>query len=90
VSFVFTGPTEGEPQFLAAPAEYVLHGVGALSRVAECHRGVAVCLLPYRMNAFTEKINPLQLKESLASGKPVLSTQGERALRNADEESGRK
>jgi glycosyltransferase involved in cell wall biosynthesis len=37
-------------------------------------RGGKACLLPYRLNELTRKINPLKLKEYLASGKPVVSS----------------
>jgi glycosyltransferase involved in cell wall biosynthesis len=33
-----------------------------------------VCIIPYLVNEFTENINPLKLKEYLATGKPVVST----------------
>lgn len=33
-----------------------------------------VCIIPYLVNGFTENINPLKLKEYLATGKPVVST----------------
>jgi glycosyltransferase involved in cell wall biosynthesis len=32
------------------------------------------CILPYKINKLTDNINPLKLKEYLATGKPVIST----------------
>jgi glycosyltransferase involved in cell wall biosynthesis len=33
-----------------------------------------VCMIPYRLNEFTNNVSPLKLYEYLAAGKPVVST----------------
>ena len=43
-----------------------------------------VCLLPYKVDASTVNINPLKLKEYLATGKPVVSTPLPEAVKLAD------
>jgi glycosyltransferase involved in cell wall biosynthesis len=37
-------------------------------------KGFDVCIMPYALNALTHNINPLKMKEYLATGKPVVST----------------
>ena len=36
--------------------------------------GLDVCLVPYRVNAYTEGVSPIKLYEYLAMGKPVVTT----------------
>ncbi len=36
--------------------------------------GWDICMLPYKIDVLTESINPLKLKEYLATGKPIIST----------------
>lgn len=43
-----------------------------------------VCIIPYVINKLTENINPLKLKEYLATGKPVVSTPLPEAVKFAD------
>jgi glycosyltransferase involved in cell wall biosynthesis len=38
-------------------------------------KGFDVCMIPYRLNQFTEAIMPLKLTEYLATGKPCVSTE---------------
>jgi glycosyltransferase involved in cell wall biosynthesis len=37
-------------------------------------RAIDVCVVPHRMTAFTESLNPIKLWEYLAVGKPIVST----------------
>ena len=74
VSFVFTGPTEGDLSSLRRLPNTYFSGSVPYPELPSVIAGWRACFLPYRMNALTEKINPLKLKEYLASGKPVVST----------------
>ncbi len=74
VSFVITGPTEGGMGSLGELENVHFTGPVAYDELPAVVSGWKACLLPYRINALTENINPLKLKEYLASGKPVLST----------------
>ncbi len=84
ISFVFTGPVEGRLRSLQALPNIHLTGSVPYDDLPSIVRGWRACLLPYRINALTEKINPLKLKEYLASGKPVLSTPLPEAVRLSD------
>ena len=44
-------------------------------------KGMDVCLIPYRIDAFTRGISPLKLFEYLAVGRPVVSTPLEESKR---------
>jgi len=43
-----------------------------------------VCLIPYRVNAYTEELSPIKLYEGLALGKPVVATDLPYLRREAD------
>jgi UDP-galactopyranose mutase len=79
-SFVFVGPVQREPTTQAAVAE--------LGRRANVHflsfrppqalpafaQHFDVCVMPYRVNHYTNQIYPLKLHEYLASGRPTVGT----------------
>jgi glycosyltransferase involved in cell wall biosynthesis len=44
------------------------------SRIPGFMRTFDVCIVPHRMTAFTESLNPIKLWEYLAAGKPIVST----------------
>lgn len=44
------------------------------SRIPDFMRAFDVCIVPHRMTAFTESLNPIKLWEYLAAGKPIVST----------------
>jgi len=74
VSFVITGPVEGD----TAPAKLGpnVHFTGPVPyrELPSVVTGWSACLLPYRLNDLTRKINPLKLREYVATGKPVVSS----------------
>jgi glycosyltransferase involved in cell wall biosynthesis len=74
VSFVFTGPVESCPRSLRERKNMRFTGPVPYAELPAVVRGWKACLLPYRLNELTRKINPLKLKEYLATGKPVIST----------------
>jgi len=84
VSFVLTGPTEGDLGSWRSLPNIHLTGPVPYRELPSIVAGWHACFLPYRINALTEKINPLKLKEYLACGKPVLSTALPEAVRLSD------
>ena len=53
-----------------------VHRVPAVpyARIPDFMRAFDVCIVPHRMTAFTESLNPIKLWEYLAAGKPIVST----------------
>ena len=75
VSFVFVGPYDRR---VVAPMKRLpnVHFLGPrpFEEVPACLRAMDVCLMPHRVDAFTQSMNPLKLYEYLACGRPVVST----------------
>jgi glycosyltransferase involved in cell wall biosynthesis len=77
-SFVFVGPVQDEPTTLAAVAELGrranVHFLGL--RPPEALPAYAqhfdACIMPYRVNHYTNRIYPLKLHEYLATGRPTV------------------
>ena len=74
VSFVFTGPTQANISTLKMHPNIFFTGAVPYEELPGVVKGWDACLLPYHLNALTRNINPLKLKEYLATGKPVIST----------------
>jgi glycosyltransferase involved in cell wall biosynthesis len=74
VSFVFTGPIQANVATLRQVPNVYFTGAVAYEELPAVLQGWEACLLPYHYNALTVNINPLKLKEYLASGKPVIAT----------------
>lgn len=71
---VLVGPIDQVPSGLRAEANIrAIPGV-PYARVPEALASFDVAILPYARNALTDSINPLKLREYLASGRPVVST----------------
>lgn len=79
-SFVFVGPVQREATTLAAVAELGrranVHFLGfkAPEALAAYPQHFDVCMMPYRINHYTNQIYPLKLHEYLASGQPTVGT----------------
>jgi glycosyltransferase involved in cell wall biosynthesis len=79
-SFVFVGPIQREATTLAAVAELGrranVHFLGfkPLQELAAYPQHFDVCIMPYRINHYTNQIYPLKLHEYLASGRPTVGT----------------
>ncbi len=85
-SFLFVGPTSAQPEPMA--------GVAMLKRFPNCHfvgskrvqelpgyvQQFDVCLMPYRVDSYTNSIYPLKLHDYLATGRPVVSSRIRTAL----------
>lgn len=74
ISFVITGPAQGRFHDLKHQPNIYFTGPVPYAELPQIVRGWKACLLPYRVNALTTNINPLKLKEYLASKKPVIAT----------------
>jgi UDP-galactopyranose mutase len=74
-SFELAGPVaHGAGQALAGLANVSMLGVLAQSEVPSLIASAAVCLMPYRVNEYTNNLFPVKLVEYLAAGRPVVST----------------
>jgi teichuronic acid biosynthesis glycosyltransferase TuaH len=51
-----------------------LMGPRRYDELPQLMRGFDACIVPHRMTAFTESLNPIKLWEYLAAGKPIVST----------------
>ncbi|HSI13298.1 MAG TPA: glycosyltransferase [Chthoniobacter sp.] len=76
-SIVLVGPNHLSPDQVArleARGNVHLCGPVPYARVPQIMRAFDVCIVPHRMTAFTESLNPIKLWEYLAAGKPIVST----------------
>ena len=79
-SFVFVGPVQRKATTLAAVAKLGrranVHFLGfrAPQALAAYPQHFDVCIMPYRLNHYTDQIYPLKLHEYLASGQPTVGT----------------
>lgn len=74
VSFIITGPVEVDISHLNTYPNVYFTGAIPYRELPEMVKGWDACMLPYKINSLTESINPLKLKEYIATGKPVLAT----------------
>lgn len=72
---VLLGPTDAapDPRLSAEPNLRLVPGV-PYARLPEALAAFDVAILPYVRNDLTRSINPLKLREYLASGKPIVAT----------------
>jgi hypothetical protein len=74
ISFVITGRVEVDTHPLDTLPNVYFTGQVPYEALPSVVAGWSACLLPYVQNELTEAINPLKLKEYLATGKTVIST----------------
>lgn len=74
VSFVMTGHVVTDISKLEIIPNIYLTGPVSYNELPAIVAGWNVCMLPYKINNLAQSINPLKLKEYLATGKPVIST----------------
>jgi glycosyltransferase involved in cell wall biosynthesis len=76
-SFVFLGPTTSDrplgDRLPLAPNVHILRPV-PYERLPHYLAGFDVCILPNRINAYTDGNDPLKLYDYLATGKPIVAT----------------
>jgi UDP-galactopyranose mutase len=79
-SFVFVGPIQREARTVDAVARLGrranVHflGLRSLEALAAYPQHFDVCIMPYRLNHYTDQIYPLKLHEYLAGGRPTVGT----------------
>ena len=79
-SFVFVGPRSPHLEILPVIEElssfHNVYFLGCKSprELASYPQHFDACIMPYRVNAYTNNIYPMKLHEYLASGKPVVSS----------------
>ncbi|WP_022854458.1 glycosyltransferase [Thermodesulfatator atlanticus] len=73
VSFVFIGRNEIDLTSFSKFANFFHVGPVPYEKVPNVLQELDVLILPYLVNEFTKTINPLKLKEYLASGKPIVA-----------------
>lgn len=86
-SIVLVGPVKGHRVNIAplyAQANVHLLGPKPYGDVPRYVAALDVCLIPYRINAYTRGLSPIKLYEYLAMGKPVVSTNLPYVRREAD------
>ncbi len=72
--FVFVGPHDATPDARLSLPNVRRFGAVPYARLPEALASFDVALLPYVRSELTRSINPLKLREYLASGKPVVAT----------------
>ena len=86
-SFVFVGPRSPHPEIVPITRELSCHpnvhflGGRSPRDLAAYLQHFDVCIMPYRVDGYTNQIYPLKMHEYLASGQPVVSSPI-RSLRN--------
>ncbi len=79
-SFVFVGPKSPHPEIDAAIQKLESYknvhflGLKPTHELAAYPQHFDVCIMPYRVDAYTNNIYPLKLHEYLASGRPTISS----------------
>ena len=74
VSFVITGQVEADISALSRQVNIHFTGPVAYEALPAMVKGWDGCMLFYRVNDLTDAIQPLKLKEYLATGKPIFVT----------------
>jgi len=72
VNFVFIGRQEIEVSFLKEYSNFYILSPIPYSEVPLMLKSMDILMLPYKINEFTQTINPLKLKEYLSSSKKVI------------------
>lgn len=74
VSFVITGNAETETAGLRSIRNIHFTGAIPYPELPSMAGGWDACMLPYKVNRLTDAIQPLKLKEYMATGRPIIST----------------
>jgi uncharacterized SAM-binding protein YcdF (DUF218 family) len=74
-SIVFIGPVQTDVSEIADFENVFLLGQKEFSILARYIAAFDVCIIPYKINAYTSTVFPSKLNEYLAMGKPVVSTE---------------
>ncbi len=71
--WVFLGPTQFFPRQLKEKKNVICRPSVEYSVLPEHLKAIDILFLPYKINSLTQALNPLKLRECLATGKPVVS-----------------
>ncbi|MCU7924763.1 MAG: glycosyltransferase [Candidatus Thiodiazotropha sp. (ex Dulcina madagascariensis)] len=74
VSFIITGSVDTDIRDLRSISNIYFTGSVPYKELPQLISSWDICMLPYKINELTNAIQPLKIKEYLASGKPVIST----------------
>jgi glycosyltransferase involved in cell wall biosynthesis len=74
-SFALIGPIMADIRELAACRNVWLPGPMSHTDIVRCMSAFDVGIIPYVINAFTSSLMPMKLKEYLAAGLPIVSTE---------------
>lgn len=74
ISFVITGDIVTDVTMLKKFTNIHFTGKISYDELPAMVKGWDVCMLPYRINVLSQSINPLKLKEYMATGKQVIAT----------------
>lgn len=74
ISFVITGNVITSTERLKEIANIYFTGPVPYAEIPQLVSGWEICMLPYVRNRLTDAINPLKIKEYIATGKPIIST----------------
>jgi glycosyltransferase involved in cell wall biosynthesis len=76
-SIVLIGPSylaDADRRRLEGLGNVIFTGAVSYGRLPHLMRAFDVCIVPHRVTAFTESLNPIKLWEYLAAGKPTVAT----------------
>ncbi|MCU7904537.1 MAG: glycosyltransferase [Candidatus Thiodiazotropha sp. (ex Epidulcina cf. delphinae)] len=74
ISFIITGSIDTDIRDLRSISNIHFTGSVPYKELPQIISSWDICMLPYRINELTNAIQPLKIKEYLASGKPIIST----------------
>lgn len=80
ISFVITGTVQADVARLRSLGNVYFTGSVPYEELPSLSMGFDICMLPYKINRLTDAIQPLKIKEYLATGKPVISTRLKEAV----------
>ena len=74
ISFVFIGKKEKDFRNLSNKKNFYYINPIPHQEIPAALNSLDILILPYKVNDFTQNINPLKLKEYLASGRPIIGS----------------
>jgi glycosyltransferase involved in cell wall biosynthesis len=74
ISIIITGEIETDIHELQNKTNIYFTGKIPYSEIPQMAHGWDICILPYKINRLTDAMQPLKIKEYLATGKPIIST----------------
>ena len=81
VSFIITGNVVADITELKKYPNIIFTGPVPYEELPEIVSGLDICILPYKVGKITDSIQPLKLKEYIATKKPVITTAIKEAIK---------